>query len=106
MTAIAPSVLTTAASSGLASKASANAGNQLTENDFLSLLTAQLKNQDPTSPMDNAQMAAQLAQFSTVSGISEMNTTLSSMASQMGTQTDLLKSIAASTIAKPASSKA
>jgi hypothetical protein len=35
-----------------------------------------------------------------------MNTTLSSMASQMGTQTDLLKSIAASTIAKPASSKA
>ncbi|MDQ1158065.1 flagellar basal-body rod modification protein FlgD [Sphingomonas sp. SORGH_AS 950] len=51
--------------------------------DFLKLLTAQLKNQDPFSPMDNTQMVAQMAQFSSVAGISEMNTTLTSLANKL-----------------------
>jgi flagellar basal-body rod modification protein FlgD len=40
---------------------------------FLTLLTAQLKNQDPMDPMDNAQVTSQLAQISTVDGIERLN---------------------------------
>lgn len=43
---------------------------------FLTLLTTQLKNQDPLNPMDNAQMTSQLAQISTVDGIEKLNATL------------------------------
>lgn len=52
--------------------------------DFLRLMTAQLKNQDPFSPVDNTQMVAQMAQFSSVAGISQMNTTLSAIADKLG----------------------
>jgi len=41
---------------------------------------AQLKNQDPLNPMDNAQITSQMAQISTVSGIDKLNSTLQSMA--------------------------
>lgn len=47
-----------------------------TQMRFLTLLTAQLKNQDPMSPMDNAQVTSQLAQISTVDGIERLNTML------------------------------
>lgn len=40
---------------------------------FLTLLTTQLKNQDPMDPMDNAQVTSQLAQISTVDGIERLN---------------------------------
>ncbi|NMF91369.1 flagellar hook assembly protein FlgD [Aromatoleum petrolei] len=43
---------------------------------FLTLLTAQLKNQDPMNPLDNAQVTSQLAQISTVDGIERLNTML------------------------------
>ncbi len=43
---------------------------------FLELLVAQLKNQDPLSPMDNAQVTSQMAQLSTVSGIENLNKTM------------------------------
>ncbi len=59
----------------------------LDQSDFLTLLTTQLKNQDPLSPMDNTQMVAQMAQFSSVAGISEMNKTLSSVATKLGSTT-------------------
>ncbi len=49
--------------------------------DFMTLLIAQMKNQDPTSPMDNNQMAAQMAQLNMVSGINKMNTTLTGLSS-------------------------
>ncbi|MDO8959055.1 MAG: flagellar hook assembly protein FlgD [Rhodocyclaceae bacterium] len=49
------------------------------QNRFLTLLTAQLKNQDPTAPMDSAQMTSQLAQISTVDGIERLNATLQKM---------------------------
>ncbi|MDP3038107.1 MAG: flagellar hook assembly protein FlgD [Rhodocyclaceae bacterium] len=55
------------------------------QNRFLTLLTAQLKNQDPTSPMDSAQMTSQLAQISTVDGIERLNATLQKM---LGSTTD------------------
>ena len=56
----------------------------LDQSDFLALMTAQLKNQDPFSPVDNTQMVAQMAQFSSVAGIAQMNTTLSSLAAKLG----------------------
>ena len=46
---------------------------------FLTLLTAQLKNQDPLNPLDNAQMTSQLAQINTVDGIEKLNATLMKM---------------------------
>lgn len=42
------------------------AGGQLGKNEFLKLLVAQMTNQDPMNPLDGQQMAAQLAQFSSV----------------------------------------
>jgi flagellar basal-body rod modification protein FlgD len=55
-----------------------------TKDRFLSLLVAQMKNQDPLNPLDNAQVTSQLAQLSTVQGIENMNATLQSLASSMG----------------------
>ena len=70
----------TASSSSSSSSTSGTSGTSATDlqNTFLSLLVAQLKNQDPTNPMDSSQMTSQLAQINTVSGISQLNTTLSS----------------------------
>lgn len=66
----------------------------LDQADFLALMSAQLKNQDPTKPVDNNEYVAQMAQFSTVSGIAQSNTTLDAIAAKL----DAL--IAASTPAK------
>lgn len=52
----------------------------LGQQEFLTLLTTQLRNQDPLSPMDNEAFVAQLAQFATVSGITEMNSSLAALA--------------------------
>ena len=56
---------------------------------FLKLLTVQMQNQDPTNPMDNSQLTTQLAQLSTVSGISQLNTTLAALMSNLGTSQSL-----------------
>ena len=53
---------------------------------FLKLLVAQLSNQDPMNPMDNAQMTTQMAQINTVTGIESLNTTMKAMAAQMASQ--------------------
>src|SRR5688572_18744464 len=50
---------------------------------FLTLLVTQLKNQDPLSPMDNAQITSQLSQISTVSGIDKLNETVSGLATAL-----------------------
>ena len=53
------------------------AGNgALGQSDFLKLMTTQLQNQDPFEPMDNGDFIAQMAQFSTVTGITEVNESL------------------------------
>lgn len=46
------------------------------QNDFLRLMTTQLTTQDPFNPLDNTQMVAQMAQFSQVAGIAEINQSL------------------------------
>ena len=43
---------------------------------FLKLLVAQMKNQDPLNPQDNAQLTSQMAQISTVDGIEKLNRTV------------------------------
>lgn len=70
-----------------ASTQSGTTKTTLDQSDFLTLLTTQLKNQDPFAPMDNTQMVAQMAQFSSVAGISEMNKTLSGVATKLGSTT-------------------
>ncbi|GAA0725961.1 flagellar hook assembly protein FlgD [Sphingomonas japonica] len=60
-----------------------NAKTTLGQDDFLALMTAQLKNQDPFEPVDNTQMVAQMAQFSSLAGITEMSSTLKSIADKL-----------------------
>lgn len=50
---------------------------------FLKLLVAQLNNQDPMNPLDNAQTTSQMAQINTVSGIQQLNETMKAMAAQL-----------------------
>jgi len=54
-------------------------GTTMTQSDFLQLLTTQLQDQDPTQPMDNSQMAAELAQFATLSTDQNIYSTLQTM---------------------------
>ena len=54
---------------------------QMDQTDFLRLMTTQLTTQDPFNPVDNTQMVAQMAQFSQLAGISDMNKSLASIAS-------------------------
>jgi flagellar basal-body rod modification protein FlgD len=51
-----------------------------TQTRFMTLLIAQMKNQDPLNPMDNSQMTSQISQLNMVSGINKLNTTLAAMA--------------------------
>lgn len=71
--------------------ASLNAGSQSTvqtQNQagsaerFLKLLVAQMQNQDPMNPMDNAQVTSQMAQINTVSGIETLNDTVKGLNTQ------------------------
>lgn len=49
---------------------------------FLKLLVAQMQNQDPLAPMDNAQVTSQMAQINTVSGIEKLNATVKGLSNQ------------------------
>ena len=53
---------------------------------FLKLLVAQLNNQDPMNPLDNAQMTSQIAQINTVTGIEQLNATVQGLVSQFSAQ--------------------
>jgi flagellar basal-body rod modification protein FlgD len=56
-----------------------NASAALGQNDFLKLLVAQLKYQDPMKPTDSSQFMGEMAQFSTVQGVTTMGATLDAM---------------------------
>ena len=70
---------------GTSSASSSTSGTSASDlqSTFLQLLVAQLQNQDPTDPMDSSQMTSQLAQINTVSGIQQLNTSLSSLSTQL-----------------------
>ena len=76
--------------SALADSMNAAAGSASTtknqagaEDRFLKLLIAQMQNQDPMNPLDNAQVTSQMAQINTVSGIEKLNSTVSGLNSQL-----------------------
>ena len=67
-----------------ASTTSSNANSAASlQSTFLTLLVTQLQNQDPTNPMDSSQLTSQLAEINTVSGIAQLNTTLTSLQTQL-----------------------
>src|SRR5262245_34581480 len=68
----------------------AGANNSITSaqdlNDrFLKLLVAQMNNQDPLNPMDNAEVTSQMAQINTVTGINGLNDTVNQLLGQFAT---------------------
>ncbi len=62
--------------------------NQLDKDAFLKLMLTQMKYQDPSSPMQSHEMAAQLAQFTSLEQLSNINSTLSGMKQQQQPQTN------------------
>lgn len=56
---------------------------QLGQEDFMKLLVAQMKNQDPSNPADNGEFLAQIAQFSMVNGIDKLGTSFEGVASSL-----------------------
>jgi flagellar basal-body rod modification protein FlgD len=74
-----------AVSSSTLSNATSAAGQtsaQEQSDRFMKLLVAQLNNQDPLNPMDNAEMTSQMAQINTVSGIQTLNESVKSLSDQ------------------------
>lgn len=85
-------VSSTSSSSGSSSLTTSSASDL--QSSFLTLLVAQLKNQDPTNPLENNELTSQLAQISTLNGIEKLNTTLGSISGQI----DSNQSMQASTL--------
>ncbi|MFG6465618.1 flagellar hook assembly protein FlgD [Roseateles sp. BYS87W] len=63
-----------------------------TQDRFLKLLVAQMNNQDPLNPMDNAQVTSQMAQIQQVTSLSTLDTSIKGLGSQLG-QMQALQSI-------------
>jgi flagellar basal-body rod modification protein FlgD len=68
-----------AAMNGSKSSTGTAASTQEVQDRFMTLLVAQMSNQDPLNPLDNAQVTSQMAQLSTVTGIDKLNTTLAAL---------------------------
>jgi flagellar basal-body rod modification protein FlgD len=60
------------------------AGGQITRDDFMKLLIAQLQNQDPLKPMDNQEFAVQLATFNSLEQLIGVNEKLDSLVGKQG----------------------
>ena len=67
-----------------------NKNGQLTQEDFFALLTEQLSNQDPTKPVDNDQMIAQMTNFTMADSLSQLNDKFDAFATSM-TSTSLYR---------------
>ena len=68
---------------GAGSSSGTKKSDQLGQNEFLKLMLAQLKNQDPFKAMDPSQFLGQLAQFSTVTGIQQMQDAFGTLSDSM-----------------------
>jgi flagellar basal-body rod modification protein FlgD len=75
----APSSSTPTSSSSSTPLVSGNATSSLGKDDFIKLLVTQLQNQDPLDPLKDSDFIAQLAQFSSLEGIQQLNTNISSL---------------------------
>lgn len=70
-------------SSTSAGSTTSKSNPDVSEDRFLKLLVAQLANQDPMNPLDNAQMTSQMAQISTVSSVEQVNRSVQDLAVQL-----------------------
>jgi len=75
--------LATRTQAALASAQKSRSANDLGIDEFLTLMTTQLKNQDPMKPLEGTEFVAQLAQFGAVSGIQHMQSSMESLASSL-----------------------
>ena len=82
---IASVTATTGVNGAIANTTTAKGWGDMGAEDFIKLLTTQLNNQDPTEPVDNTQMLAQLAQFSNLSNTTEMKNSLQTITGQNNT---------------------
>lgn len=73
---------TSSSTSSTTSAAIAGANEAGSQDRFLKLLVTQLQNQDPLSPMDNAELTSQIAQINTVTGIATLNTSVQALSGQ------------------------
>ncbi len=64
---------------GLGKTIEAKTDNTLALEDFMNLMVTELTHQDPFKPMENSELASQISQFATVSGIDELNNSFSSL---------------------------
>jgi flagellar basal-body rod modification protein FlgD len=71
------------AASVQAANAALRKKTELGQEDFLTLMITQLKNQDPMKPLDPSQYVGQLAQFSQVSGLAEMNKQITALSDSL-----------------------
>lgn len=69
---------------GAGAAASKKSGAEEIQDRFLSLLVAQMKNQDPLNPLDNAQVTSQMAQLSTTQGIENMRASMEGLVASLG----------------------
>jgi len=76
-------LIDTGAAAGLAATGTKDSAKELNDR-FLKLLVAQMKNQDPLNPLDNAQVTSQMAQINTVTGINGLNETVGKLLEQFG----------------------
>lgn len=86
---------TTSQAAAAAATQTAQPGGAMGKDQFLKLLIAQMQNQDPTNPLDGSQMAAQLAQFSSLEQLQQINETLTGQATSQGTLLGAIQSTAA-----------
>lgn len=73
---------TTSTAANATAAANAATDPNAAQDRFLKLLVAQLNNQDPMNPLDNAQMTSQMAQINTVTGIQQLNQTVKGLTDQ------------------------
>jgi len=66
-------------SNGNVSKMMSNENNFVSQNTFLTLLITQLKNQDPMNPQDSSEFVAQLASFSSLEQMTQLNKSISTV---------------------------
>ena len=83
---ISPTQATAGTTTGSTKASDPNTDPAAAQDRFLKLLVAQLNNQDPMNPLDNAQMTSQIAQINTVTGIEKLNSTVQGLVSQFASQ--------------------
>jgi flagellar basal-body rod modification protein FlgD len=77
------SVYGAAGSSAPGTAAAGRGFSSLGQADFVRLLTVQMQQQDPFDPVDNKEMLAQMAQFSSLAGINDVNSTLQQISAKL-----------------------